>query len=134
MGLDWETYDRKVIDETDAAAARIWGLRIRTKSNFFLGRLRQMKKNNFANKKQRARHTTGIASIPVLIMRYLRYGSNIAQILLLLAQPHDFVPTAPREQWLETAPDPADVSGLLLKGAVPPASLRMPTPSEPIPA
>jgi len=131
MGLDWEKYDRKVIDETDAAAARIWGLRIRTKSNFFLARLRTMMRNNFANKKQRARNTTGIAAVPVLIMRYLRYADNIVQILLLLAQPHDRVPTAPRDAWLETAPDPADVSGLLLAGAVPPASLRMPPPPAP---
>jgi hypothetical protein len=72
---------------------------------------------------------TGIAAVPVLVMRYLRYANNIAQILLLLAQPHDRVPTANRNEWLETAPDPADVSGLLLAAAVPPASWRTPSPA-----
>ena len=122
-----------MIDETDAAAARIWGLRIRTKSNFFLGRLRQMMKNNFANKKQRRRNATGLALVPVLVMRYLRYANNILQILLLLAQPHDRVATATRSEWLETAPDPADVSGLLLKGAVAP-TLRQPQHTDAVPA
>jgi hypothetical protein len=128
----WEKYDRKVIDETDAAAARIWGLRIRTSSTFFLGRLRQMKRNNVANKKARARNTTGIAAVPVLVTRYLRYANTVLQILLLLAQPHDHVPVAPRDRWLETAPDPADVSGLLLDGAIAP-SLKTPPPTQPQP-
>jgi magnesium-protoporphyrin IX monomethyl ester (oxidative) cyclase len=131
MGIDWEAYDRKVIDETDAAAARIWGLRIRTGSRFFLGRLRRMMRNNFANKKHR--NATGLALIPALVMRYLRYGNNIVQILLLLGQPHDRVETASRGAWLETAPDPADVSGIVLAGAKA-VTLPHTAPAEPVTA
>jgi magnesium-protoporphyrin IX monomethyl ester (oxidative) cyclase len=132
MGIDWEAYDRKVISETDAAASRIWGFRIRTDSKFFLGRLRRMMRNNFANKKHR--DARGIALVPALIMRYLRYGSNIAQILLLLVQPHDPAETAPRSAWLETAVDPGDVSGIALVGAVPVVLPRSVPPVERIPA
>ena len=117
MGIDWEAYDRKVITETDDAAGRIWGFAIRTRSAFFGARLQRMNRNNFANKKHR--DARGVALIPALIMRYLRYGDNIAQILLLLLQPHDRTAVAPRAEWLETAPDPADVSGILLAHAVP---------------
>ncbi len=131
MGIDWEAYDRKVITETDNAAGRIWGFAIRTRSTFFGDRLRRMKRNNFANKKHR--EARGLALIPALVMRYVRYGDNIAQILLLLVQPHDRVAVAPRAKWLETAPDPADVSGILLAGAVPETLPRTPAPVAAVP-
>ena len=123
MGIDWEKYDRKVINETEAAARRIWGLAIRTDSDYFGARLRHMKRNNFANKKHR--NAKGLAQVPALAMRYLRYADNVLQILLLLAQKHDRVPTATRAEWLETPPNPADVSGIAIDGAVP-ISLRRP--------
>jgi magnesium-protoporphyrin IX monomethyl ester (oxidative) cyclase len=128
LGIDWEKYDTKVINETEAAGRRVWGLAIRTNSRYFLARLRQMRRNNLANKRGRA--ATGAASSVALGMRYLRYADNILQILLLIAQPHDRVPVAERKDWLETPPDPADVSGIALAGAVPtilPRTLRVPT-------
>jgi len=132
LGLDWETYDVKVIDETDAAASRVWGLRIRTKSRFFLERLRQMRRNNFANK--RGRQARGLAEIPATIMRYVRYASNILQIVLLTAQPHDAAPVAARPDWLETPADPGPVDGILLAGAKPTTLPRTLPPQTPVPA
>ena len=132
MGIDWEAYDRKVIDETEGAARRVWGLAIRTDSRFFLNRLRRMRRNNFANK--RHRDARGIVAIPALVMRFIRYGDNIAQILLLLLQPHDRAAVTPRERWLETAPDPSSVEGIALAGAVPAVLPRSAPPAQPIPA
>lgn len=117
LGIDWEKYDMKVIDETDAAAARIWGFRLRTSSRYFLERLRAMKRNNFANK--RGRGASGIARLWALPMRYLRYAGNIAQILLLVAQPSDPAQTADHKDWLEVPPDPSTPTDLLLQGATP---------------
>jgi len=136
LGIDWEKYDRKVINETERAARSVWGLAIRTESDFFINTLRTMMRNNFANKKNRGK--TGLANVPALIMRNLRYASNLIQFFKLVFQPHDFVEPLPRDRWTETAADPAEVSGLFLPGAVPtslrgPAAPPTPPTREPVP-
>jgi magnesium-protoporphyrin IX monomethyl ester (oxidative) cyclase len=126
LGIDWEKYDVKVINETERAARDIWGIAIRTDSKFFLSCLRKMHANNRKNKA--GRKATGLAAIPAVVMRYARYANNVLQYAKLMIQPHDFVQPLPRERWTEVAPDPADVSGLLLAGAVP-STLRPPQPA-----
>jgi magnesium-protoporphyrin IX monomethyl ester (oxidative) cyclase len=121
LGIDWEKYDIKVINETEQAARHVWSLAIRTDSKFFLSCLRKMMRNNFANKAGRSK--TGAAGAVAKAMRYVRYASNIIQYAKLVFQPHDWVPTLPREQWLNIAPDPGDISGIALAGAKP-TSLR----------
>ena len=51
LGIDWEKFDRKVINETERAAQEVWGLGIRTDSAFFLSCLRKMSSNNQKNKR-----------------------------------------------------------------------------------
>jgi hypothetical protein len=121
LGIDWEAYDVKVINETEAAARNVWGLAIRTDSKYFLSCLRTMMKNNFANKA--GRRKTGVAGAFAKVVRYVRYGSNILQYAKLLVQPHDFVSPLPRSEWLNIAPNPGDISGIKLAGAKP-TSLR----------
>ena len=87
LGIDWEQFDRKVIDETERAAREVWSLGIRTGSRFFLGCLRTMAENNRRNKRGRA--AQGWRRGPALIMRYVRYASNLPQYAKLMAQPHD---------------------------------------------
>ncbi|GAC1421836.1 MAG: hypothetical protein NVSMB5_15200 [Candidatus Velthaea sp.] len=121
LGIAWEAYDTKVINETEAAARGVWGLAIRTDSKFFLDALRRMHRNNQRNKAGRTK--TGLAAIPAVAMRYVRYAGNVLQYAKLMAQPHDFVEPLPRERWTETACDPADVAPIKLAGARP-TSLR----------
>ena len=121
LGIDWEQYDVKVINETEGAARNIWGLAIRTDSAYFLRCLRTMMRNNFKNKA--ARGKTGVAGLFAKIVRYLRYGDNIVQYAKLLLQPHDMVEPLPRSEWTNIAPNPADISGIKLAGAKP-TSLR----------
>ncbi|BDE07220.1 aerobic magnesium-protoporphyrin IX monomethyl ester [oxidative] cyclase [Vulcanimicrobium alpinum] len=120
LGIDWEKYDLKVIDETDVAAAGVWGIRIRTKSRWFAARLRAMRENNRANKRGRAR-AHGIRKPYEVALRYVRFAGNILQLALLAAQPPDRVTPHPRERWLEVAADPADTAVFALN--VPPATL-----------
>ncbi len=117
LGLDWERYDFKVIDETEEAARGVWGLAIRTKSDFFRSCLRKIAENNRRNK--RGRSAKGPAKLFALPARYARYGSNVLQYAKLMLQPHDWVPPLPRSRWMETCCDPSDVSGLALPNAVP---------------
>jgi hypothetical protein len=121
LGIDWEEYDLKVINETEAAARNVWGLAIRTDSKFFRACLRKMMRNNFANKAGRTK--TGIAAIPARIMRFARYANTILQYAKLVLQPHDFVEQQPRAEWTNVAPDPGEISGIKLAGATP-TSLR----------
>jgi magnesium-protoporphyrin IX monomethyl ester (oxidative) cyclase len=116
MGIDWEKYDFKVIDETEEAAHGVWGIAIRTKSNFFRTCLRNMAENNRRNK--RGREITGLRKPLAVAMRYLRFGSNILQYAKLMAQKHDWVEPLPRSEWTKTCCDPGDASGLALPGAV----------------
>ena len=121
LGIDWEKYDVKVINETEAAAHNVWGLAIRTDSAYFLSCLRKMMQNNVKNKAGRGK--TGLAALPAKIMRFARYGNNIVQYAKLLLQPHDYVEPLPRSQWTNVAPDPGEISGIKLAGAIP-TSLR----------
>jgi len=125
MGIDWECYDFKVIDETEEAAHGIWGIAIRTKSAYFRNCLRTMAENNRRNK--RGRSATGLAKLRTVPLRYLRFASNILQYAKLMAQKHDWSEPLPRSEWTKTCCDPGDVSGLALPGAAP-VTLRRPTP------
>jgi magnesium-protoporphyrin IX monomethyl ester (oxidative) cyclase len=126
LGIDWEKYDVKVINETENAARRVWGLAIRTDSPYFLSCLRKMMHNNFKNKAGRAK--TGVAATRAKIMRYVRYGNNVLQYAKLMFQPHDFVETLQRSEWTNIAPDPGDITGIKLAGASPTSLRRQPQP------
>jgi len=117
LGMDWEKYDVKVINETEAAARNVWGVAIRTDSAYFLACLRKMMRNNFQNKAGRKK--TGLAGRFARVMRFVRYGNNIVQYAKLMLQPHDFVTPLPRSEWTNIAPDPGDISGIKLPGARP---------------
>ncbi len=133
LGIDWETYDFKVIDETEEAAHGVWGLAIRTKSAYFRRCLQTMAENNRRNK--RGRSATGLAKPFAVAARYLRFGSNILQYAKLLAQPHDWVTPLPRSEWTKTCADPGDCRDLALAGATA-VTLRRPAadPAERVPA
>ena len=122
LGIDWEKYDFKVIDETESAAHGVWGLAIRTRSNFFRRTLRAMAENNRRNKRGRA--ARGMARPGALVMRYARFANQIVQYAKLMLQPHDWVRPLPRSAWIETCGDPGDASGLALAGAVPPPARK----------
>jgi hypothetical protein len=117
IGIDWEAFDVKVINETERAAREVWGLGIRTDSNFFLACLRTMAENNRRNK--RGRTKTGINRLPAFAMRYVRYGSNVLQYAKLMAQPHDKVDPLPRERWTEACPMPEPQPSIALEKAEP---------------
>jgi magnesium-protoporphyrin IX monomethyl ester (oxidative) cyclase len=106
LGIDWEKFDRKVINETERAAREVWGLGIRTDSPFFLARLRQMARNNAANK--RGRSARGLARLVALPLRWLRYASNVVQLARLLLQTHDDVAPPERTEWTAACPMPAE--------------------------
>ncbi len=118
LGIDWERYDFKVIDETEDAAHGVWGLAIRTRSNYFRACLRKMAENNRRNKRGRA--ATGLARIPAVVARYARFANNILQYAKLMAQPHDWIEPLPRSEWTNTCADPAPAHELALAGAIPP--------------
>ena len=121
LGIDWEQFDVKVINETERAAREVWGLGIRTDSRFFLSCLRRMSRNNIANK--RGRTLRGIARFPAFVMRYVRYAHNVVQYAKLMLQTHDDVAPLPRARWTEACPMPEDRE-ITLAGAIPPARLR----------
>ena len=122
LGIDWEKYDFKVIDETEDAAHGVWGLAIRTRSKFFRRTLRNMAENNRRNK--RGRSATGLAKYPAVVMRYGRWANQVLQYFKLMAQPHDWVEPLPRSEWTKTCGDPGEASGLALAGAVPPPARK----------
>jgi magnesium-protoporphyrin IX monomethyl ester (oxidative) cyclase len=126
LGIDWEAYDRKVINETEIAARGVWGIAIPTESRYFLSCLRKMAENNRRNKAGRA--AKGIAKAGAVTMRYLRWANTIVQYAKLMLQPHGWVEPLPRDRWIETCSEPTDVSGLILRGAQP-VSLREPVPA-----
>mgnify|MGYP000005120234 CR=1 FL=1 len=132
MGINWEVYDFKVIDETEEAAHGIWGIAIRTKSDYFKSCLRKMRDNNRANAKGRLH--TGWRKNAAVPVRYARFASNILQYAKLMFQKHDWVEPLPRSEWTKTCCDPGDASVLKLEGAVPVTLRRSPMRSEPIPA
>jgi magnesium-protoporphyrin IX monomethyl ester (oxidative) cyclase len=118
MGMDWEEFDRKVINETERAAREVWGLGIRTDSRFFIATLRTMAENNRRNKAGRKKQ--GLARLPAFLMRYVRYASNVVQYAKLMIQPHDDIVTPPREGWAQACPMPEE------------GSIRMQHPPEPV--
>jgi magnesium-protoporphyrin IX monomethyl ester (oxidative) cyclase len=121
LGIDWEKFDRKVINETERAASEVWGLGIRTDSKYFLGCVRKMARNNGRNK--RGRELTGPGRLGAFVMRYLRYADNVVQYAKLMIQPHNAVEPLPRSHWMNACPMPEpgpDISS----GVVPPAPLR----------
>ena len=128
LGIDWELFDRKVIDETEAAAREVWGLGIRTSSRFFLSCLRTMAENNRRNKRGRA--ATGPARIGATAMRFVRYAGNALQYAKLMAQPHDAVAPLPRGEWTQACPMPGPAS-VALAGVEPVVLVKRP---EPVPA
>jgi hypothetical protein len=132
MGIAWEAYDFKVIDETEEAAHGVWGLAIRTKSRFFRSCMQKMAENNRRNK--RGRSATGIAKLGAVTMRYLRFASNILQYAKLMAQPHDWIEPLPRSEWTKTCCDPGDASVLALPGAVAVTLRRPAAQQESVPA
>ncbi|MFY9778883.1 MAG: magnesium-protoporphyrin IX monomethyl ester (oxidative) cyclase [Candidatus Baltobacteraceae bacterium] len=117
LGIDWERYDRKVIEETEVAARGVWGLAIRTERDEFLACLRKMAENNRRNK--RGRSAKGLAKAGAVAMRYLRWADQLVQFAKLLAAPHDWVEPLPRSAWTQTCSEPGDVGGLALAGAKP---------------
>jgi hypothetical protein len=129
LGIDWERYDLKVINETEIAARGVWSLAIRTDRDEFVACLRKMAENNRRNK--RGRSAKGVAKAGAVAMRYLRWADQIVQYAKLMAQPHDWVEPLPRSEWTKTCSDPGDVSGLALADATP-AVLRIP-PAVPLP-
>jgi magnesium-protoporphyrin IX monomethyl ester (oxidative) cyclase len=116
MGIDWEAYDRKVINETERTARNVWGVGIRTDSNFFLGCLRRMRKNNLKNK---ARRTAGLPKLVQNVAIASGYLGNALEYLLLLVQPNAKVSALPRERWNETVPDPGPPTVLRDRHAIP---------------
>lgn len=121
LGIDWEQFDRKVIDETERAASEVWGLGIRTSSAFFLGCLRRMARNNARNK--RGRTLRGAGRLGAFVMRYVRYADNALQYAKLMAQPHDAVEELPRARWMHACPMPAPGPDIACDDA-PPQPLR----------
>jgi magnesium-protoporphyrin IX monomethyl ester (oxidative) cyclase len=121
LGIDWEKFDRKVINETERAAREVWGLGIRTDSDFFLACLRRMARNNAANKRGRA--ARGIMRAVATPLRLLRYGSNLMQFAKLMLQTHDDVAPPERAEWTEACPMP-DAQPTIESTAVPPVRLR----------
>jgi magnesium-protoporphyrin IX monomethyl ester (oxidative) cyclase len=116
MGIDWEAYDRKVIDETERSARNVWGIGIRTRSNFFIGCLRRMRANNVKNKATRAKRHPQLVQNVVIASRYL---GNALEYLLLLAQPNERAAPLPRDRWNETVPDPGPPEPLRDRNAIP---------------
>jgi len=115
LGIDWEKFDVKVINEAERAAREVWGLGIRTDSPYFLSCLRRMARNNGRNK--RGRSAKGLALGGALVMRYARYANNVLQYAKLMAQPHDQVEVLPRSRWTEACAMPADEPSIELAGA-----------------
>ena len=97
LGIAWEAFDTKVINETERAAREVWGLGIRTDSAFFLNCLRRMARNNQANKRGRA--ITGALRAVATPLRFLRYANNVLQFVKLMAQGHDDVEPPARAEW-----------------------------------
>jgi magnesium-protoporphyrin IX monomethyl ester (oxidative) cyclase len=129
LGIDWEKFDRKVINETERAAREVWQLGIRTDSKFFLACLRKMAKNNGRNK--RGRTLKGIGRLPAFLMRYVRYADNVVQYAKLMLQPHDAVPAVPRSRWTEACPMPDAAPSIARKGATPVALRKRPEATRP---
>ncbi len=116
MGIDWEAYDRKVINETERTARNVWGIGIRTDSNFFLGCLRRMRDNNMKNKATRAKNHPQLVQNALIASRY--FGNALEYVWLLL-QPNAKVQALPRERWEETMPDPDPPGPLRDRNATP---------------
>jgi len=121
LGIDWEKFDRKVINETERAAREVWGLGIQTESNFFISCLRKMSKNNQANK--RGREATGIARPFAFVARYLRYADNVIQYIKLMAQPNGPARMLPRSEWTHACPMPDATPTIELHGGPAPVVL-----------
>jgi magnesium-protoporphyrin IX monomethyl ester (oxidative) cyclase len=117
VGVDWEKYDLKVINETEQSARGVWGLGIRTDSKYFLSCLRKMAENNRRNKKGRS--AGGLGKLTAKPMRYLRWGNTIVQYAKLMLQPHDEVAALPRERWLDVCPDPQHPETIAKAGSKP---------------
>ena len=129
LGIDWENFDRKVINETERAAREVWGLGIRTGSSFFLGCLRRMASNNAANK--RGRSARGVGRVIAVPLRFLRYANNVLQVFKLMAQTHDDIAPPERAQWTAACPMPS-ATPTIESTLVPPVRLqKRPTAARP---
>lgn len=117
LGIDWQKFDSKVINETERAAREVWGLGIRTDSKFFLGCLQRMARNNGRNK--RGRTMTGIRRVPAFLLRYVRYASNVLQYAKLMLQPHDEIADVSRANWTQACPMPDESPTIEAAGIVP---------------
>jgi len=117
LGIDWEKFDIKVINETERAACEVWGLGIRTGSAFFWSCLRRMARNNSRNK--RGRTVRGWRRAPATAARFLRYADNVFQYAKLMAQPHDRVEPLPQARWTEGCAMPAPGPSIELPGVHP---------------
>jgi hypothetical protein len=129
LGIDWERYDLKVINETELAARGVWSLAIRTERDEFAACLRTMAENNRRN--ERGRSAKGLAKAgcdavpaPGRSDRPVRQTDGAAARLGR---------SASRSEWTQVCNDPGDVSGLALAGATP-AVLRVPPAPLPQPA
>jgi magnesium-protoporphyrin IX monomethyl ester (oxidative) cyclase len=117
LGIDWERFDRKVINETERAAREVWALGIRTDSDFFIGCLRHMSRNNQRNK--RGREATGWRRFPAVVARFVRYADNVLQYAKLMAQPNERVAPVPRSRWLDACPMPSATPTIEQPGVAP---------------
>ena len=132
LGIDWQKFDAKVINETERAAREVWGLGIRTDSRFFSRCLQTMACNNGRNKIGRTQ--TGLRRLPAFAMRYVRYADNVLQYAKLMLQPHDAVPAVARADWTRACPMPGDTPTIELANGVAPLTLRKRTPPAQVPA
>lgn len=129
LGIDWENFDRKVINETERAARQVWGLGIRTESPYFITCLRRMARNNARNK--HGRSARGVALLGAIVMRYARYANNVIQYAKLVFQPHDTVDVLPRSHWIESCPVPDSGISIRLADAPQPVVLAQAPQREP---
>ncbi len=130
LGIDWEKFDRKVINETERAAREVWALGIRTDSEYFLGCLRSMARNNGRNR--RGRTMQGWRRLPAFLMRYVRYADNLVQYAKLMLQPNEAVAPVPRARWMDACPMPAAEPSIEGGGAQPVQLHRRPESPRPV--
>ena len=114
LGIDWEKFDVKVINETERAAREVWGLGIRTDSPYFLSCLRRMARNNARNKRGRRRRVWRSAERRHALRAVCEQRVAIRQTDGSAARP---VEVLPRSRWTEACPMPAERPSIELAGA-----------------
>jgi len=105
LGIDWEKFDVKVINEAERAAREVWGLGIRTDSRTFCRACAAWLATTGAT-------SAGVRQRPRARRRardaLRKYANNVLQYAKLMAQPHDQVEVLPRSRWTEACAMPAD--------------------------